>query len=238
MDIEHSQDGPVIADPRGGVDWERMVAAYGGHLERCVAAVMHRYGSSPRREEVEDVVQEVWQRLIERSRGDSQPWWRWRPVRARAYLGRAAHNAVVDRLRRSRAAKRGGRPCEPRRGDLPTATIEDRADAAHTPEGRLLMREQRAGLWPRLAPLLGGRRAHRDARILVLALVDGFTPEEIAAGLGEALAAGSVYSVLHRARGALARQGRATVIAALAAGDGGGGEPLRGGDLGARALAG
>jgi RNA polymerase sigma factor (sigma-70 family) len=212
--------------PRGGEErddlWRDLVARYGGHVERCVAAAMRGIGWSPQREEVEDVAQDVWLHLFARRPESAGQWRGWSASRWRGYLGAMARNAVVDELRRRCADKRGGshfvEPCEV---ELEGEELELWATAEEGPEVRLLEAEREEDLPKRLAALLASTRPDRDASILVLAVVEGHSAHEIAELLGGRLAPGSIHTVVHRARTALAELGLGAVAGALRLGDGG-----------------
>ncbi len=196
----------AIPRPEDEAGWEEMLRRYRRRLERRIGGVFSGYGIRPRREMVEEAAQEVFCRLL--AHGGR----RLRRCRAEcgaevdSYLGRIAERVVIDQIRAGSAAKRGGGLIGldwSRIGGL----ADDLIDPAGTPEDRVLARERLtllAAACRRMAGRLGDRR---DARILRLALFDGWTSREIARHLGGRLSATGVDSRLHRLRRLLAGLG-------------------------------
>ncbi len=125
---------------------------------------------------------------------------------ADSYLGRMADRIVVDQIRTGSAAKRGG-GLVGLDWSLIGGLTDNVLDPSGTPEDRLLARErlaELAGVIRELGDRLGGGRG---ARILRLALFDGWTSREIARHLGGRLTATGVDSQLHRLRRRLASGG-------------------------------
>ncbi len=191
----------IWASQRG---WALLVERHGAGLRRRVRRTLAAAGARVRAEQVEEVVQEVYCRLL------AAEGRRLRGCRAgneqelAAYLGRVAERVALDHLRTVAAAKRGG-------GRLielcPEEMAERAADPAASPEERLLAAERRREFLERCRALARPGRERRDARIAVLALFDGWTCCEIAAAAGGRLTAGSVASVVHRMRQRLAVEG-------------------------------
>jgi len=191
-------------DPAG---WDRLVRRHRRRVAGAVRRVLHRAGARPLPEDVDDLVQEVWYRLLERCGPGLGPLGGLDEPRAGAYLARVARNAASDRLRRERAVKRG-RGWLRRDGLAAECAAESVADPAPSPEERALAGERRRrfrAVCRRHAPR--GRRGARDAAIAERALVDGWSSRRIAAALGGELTPSSVDSVVHRMRAALAREG-------------------------------
>jgi DNA-directed RNA polymerase specialized sigma24 family protein len=163
-------------------------------------------GVRPRPELIDEVVQEVYCRLLaaggRRLRGcraGSEP-------ELAAFLGRMAERVALDALRTAAAAKRGGgRLVEV----LPEEIAERAADPGESPEDRLLDRERRREFLRRCRALARPSRARRDAQIAALALLDGWTSREIAAAAGGRLAPSTVAALVQYMKRQLAAAGLA-----------------------------
>ncbi len=88
--------------------WETLISRYGTGLKARVRRALRRTGMRPRGELIEEIVQEVYCRLLA---GGS---WRLRQCRATsqyqvsAFLGKVAERVALDHVRAARAQKRGG----------------------------------------------------------------------------------------------------------------------------------
>lgn len=191
------------SDERG---WEELVHRYGRRLEHRVRRTLVRSGRRPRPEDVEELVQEVYFRLLagrarrlRRFRGTSDG-------ELLAFLGRVVRSVVLDHLRAAGAAKRTAER-RPLRPSLRHPSTMEPADCGLSAEQRLLLREHRAALLARVQKLAGGRRRERNLEILRLALVDGWSSREISRLLAGRLTPSGVDSVVHRARRLLAEEG-------------------------------
>jgi RNA polymerase sigma factor (sigma-70 family) len=198
----------LIACSEGGsaADWREFTRRFGSKLTAGVKRAYRRAGARPRLDELEDLVQESYCRLLEKRgralracRSDSE-------IAIGVYLSRVAERVTIDHLRAKSAEKRGGGKIE----SLETITESEgeRAWPVTEPraEDRLLGRE-------RMARFLGccrrivGRRKERDLRILRLALLEGLTSREISQRFGILISPNGVDTVLHRARARLAAEG-------------------------------
>lgn len=104
--------------------WEDVVRRWAGPLERMAAEALARVGERADRHRVEDLVQEVYCRLLTRG-GGFDPRRRSGP-QVVAYLRRAVRSAAVDGVRAAAAIKR--RPAVHRRR-IPVAGAISSADA-------------------------------------------------------------------------------------------------------------
>jgi DNA-directed RNA polymerase specialized sigma24 family protein len=188
--------------------WNEFVRRFRPGLESGVRRGMRRTMLPP--EELEDLMQEVYCRLLE---GGGRRLLAPHAANDRevgAFLRRLAENVVLDRQRASRAAKRGAdRVVALRGGD---DAVVDRAPSA---EERLLSRERSR----HLLRLCGGRtsssgavpaRAQPTRRTLWIvrkALFEGWTSREIARALGGAVTPGGVDAIVGRAYRRLRAQG-------------------------------
>lgn len=184
--------------------WEEFARGHGHELVRCVAATMRRIGWRAEPCEVDEVVQEVYCRLlVSRLPMDIGDWTHrqlW------AFLQRVVRNVTVDEVRSRCAKKRGGVPQG--EGDAKQqnagGTLGEHRAPGPTPEERLLAREGARALRRRVHELGGPEHGARNLRILELAAVEGCTAAEISRRLAGALTASSIHTVLHRLRHQLA----------------------------------
>jgi DNA-directed RNA polymerase specialized sigma24 family protein len=181
--------------------WEDLIGRYGAGLKARVGSVLRRSGVRPRSEHVEEIVQEVYCRLLA---GGGRRLRRCRATsegQVGAFLGRVAERVALDQLRAARAQKRGG--------DQGGAGAADErvADPRANPE-ELVLRRERLRLFLERCGALAGRRDHRrNTRILALA-VAGWSSGEIARAVGGALTARSIDGLLLRVRRCVAARAR------------------------------
>ena len=211
--IETGEGNEALAPERGAGTWDDFVREHHRSVSRCVVRAMARTGCAARTDEVQELVQEVYCRLLERSdsrvsgRPEGQLW---------SYLQRIAYSVVVDHLRARHARKRGGWPP---RAEVARA-LDDRrgldehpADAA-SPEQRALVRDEVRAVRRRVRQAFPGHLGERNLRVLELAAVEGLTAVEIAERLRGELTPSSVHTVLHRVRRLLTGRGPLTTAAA------------------------
>ncbi len=189
---------------RDGTAWNEFRRRYEVRLLAGVRRGLRRTGMWNPPVEVEDLLQEVYCKLLDnggryllRCRGGAE-------AAISAYLGRIAETVAIDRVRSEIAAKRGRNrmvsyPQE--RGEV------DTVDPALGPEQRLLERECSTVFLRRCREVVGPRQAARDVRVLYLACVEGWCSRDIARALGQGLTASSIDSLVHRARKRLAAKG-------------------------------
>jgi DNA-directed RNA polymerase specialized sigma24 family protein len=189
-----------VAGPESA--WEELIRRFGPGLRARVGRVLRQAGVRPRREQVEELVQEVYCRLLD---GGGRRIYSCRAVndpQVAAFLGKVAERVVLDQLRAARALKRGR---EQAAADGAEKLVEDpRAN----PEERVLGHERVRMFLERCGALAGRRHSSRNARILVMS-ASGWTSEEIAAALGSGLTARCVEGLLPRVRRDVAAHGRA-----------------------------
>lgn len=183
--------------------WEEFAHAQGHELVRCVAAAMRRIGWRAEPCEVDEVVQEVYCRLLVSRLPIDIGEWTQRQLWA--FLQRVVRNVIVDEVRTRCAKKRGG---PEHNGDARQqnagGTLGEHRAPGPTPEERLLVREGARALRRRVHELGGAEHGARNLRILELAAVEGCTAAEISRRLAGALTASSIHTVLHRLRHQLA----------------------------------
>ena len=146
---------------------------------RACARVLRRLDQAATPERVEDLVQDVYCRLLERGvgsfRGD-------REGEVLTYLQRVCESVVIDRLRGRSTAKRGGRTRFVELGDRDGAIADVVVDGGTSPEARCLHRELRGLLLEGCRGLDRGPWRERNLAIFELAVLDGWTSREIAEG--------------------------------------------------------
>lgn len=179
------------------------VARYGSRLAVRARKALRQSGYSQARDHIQDVVQEVYCRLLD---GGGRRLTACRGAeegQVVSYLGRVVERVVLDQGRRDRAAKRGGGRRERLAGAEAWCLAFHQTDARGTPEDRLLAAERYQLFlkeWRDLGRQATGRR---NLRILRLALLEGRSSREIAGMLGK-LSPSGVDTVIYRLRRHLA----------------------------------
>ncbi len=175
--------------------WEDLVREHEGMLRARIWRLFGRVGQQPGRELVEEILQEVYCRLFE----DALRRWRGTTLgELLAYLGIIAERTVVDHLRVARAGKRTGyrEVCLGR-------WIEQIADP-RDPERDLLHAETQAILLRRCREMPSRRGRRRNVWVARLALLEGWTNQEIAQAAGGRISPANVACLVHRLRRRLA----------------------------------
>lgn len=189
--------------------WDRFIEVFGERVRGGVARAMLRIDQRVRREEMDDLVQEVYCRLLERCRSRRGRFHGRTVGEAVRYLHRVCESVVVDCLRSRRAAKRGGRVRMVELDATPEGAAEILADPGPSPESEALARELRAAILGSCRSLFGTKHLQRDLAIFERAVLDGWTSREIAEGTDCGLKAGSIDSLVHRQRKRLRSSGLA-----------------------------
>ncbi len=184
--------------------WRELTVRFGPRLEAGVRRALRRAGWSASPDQIEDFLQDVYCRLLERDRRALSRFRGASEGEAASYLLRIAETVTLDALRQSAAAKRGG-SCPP----ADAVCLERAPSPTASPEEELLARERWAEVSRRCAAAAGRQGGARNRWVLHKALVEGWSSREISAGLGGDLAPGSVDSIVARARRRLAREGLA-----------------------------
>lgn len=204
-----SQSGPTpawSAEPWSPPTWGDLVRRYGPQLRARLGRTLLRGGWRPLPERIDELVQEVYCRLLAAGgrrlggfRGDTR-------AQLEAYLGRIAERIAIDELRAMRAAKRDGRRLA-QLGLLEPEALERTVDPEGTPLDQLLTEERWRQFSSACRRLAARRTGRRDAHIARLAILEGWTSREIARILGGRLRPSSIDSVLHRLKRRLAAEG-------------------------------
>ncbi len=187
--------------------WREFVDRYGHRLAAGVRRALRRCGARVGREERQDLLQEVYLRLLDKQ-GHRLRRCQGRGDRAvGAYLSKIAESAVFDHLRAEAAAKRGRGCLVEGAGDGDEDPFEGAVGPGPSPEEMLLSRERRRLFLGHCRNALSARHTRRDLRVLFLAFFEGWTSREISQRLGGGLTPSSVDSLLHRLKRRLARVG-------------------------------
>jgi len=184
--------------------WASMVRSYDRWLRRRVSLAMKEMGLRPVPEQVVEMVQEVYCRLLEGGPARLRHLHQLNLQATLAYLGRVVDSVVLDRLRSESAAKRGGCRLLPM-GRRVRMRAERIPDPAPSPDRALLQSERRRLFLRRCRSLGDLGLTERNTRIVWLALVEGWKSREIARAF--ALAPRTVDTLIHRMRRGLAEQG-------------------------------
>lgn len=196
------------AESRGS--WEEFVARFGGMIHAGVRQTLQAQGDEPLPEDVEDLRQEVYCRLLARGRRNLRHFRGRSEDELTSYLQTIVRSVVLEHLRRRAARKRGGAGALPilwglgHATELPGLRLDDRSGS---PELRLLVAERRRRWLERCQRVIVEQCSRRDLRVLRLAFFRGLSSPEISRALGGQLAPSSVDSVVHRARRRLAACG-------------------------------
>ncbi len=183
--------------------WSEFIQRFGGQLQATVRYSLRRCGEAPSTDGVEELLQEVYCRLLENDGRHLRDCRGERDSEIAAYLARIAETVVRDQFRRRRALKRGG--------NCPVVRQIDKADSMATPfdtrgcpERRALARSHLLALFERYRAQGPRRRQERNLQVLLWSLVEGWTSREIAAALPGRPSPSSVNSLLYRLRRRLA----------------------------------
>lgn len=184
-----------------GAAWNEFVERYESALRRGVAIAL----AGRRRALADDLLQEVYCRLLE-ARARRLRRCRERDEAAvRAYLVRLARNVAIDYLRSRRTVRRGRRHLVLQ---APSGVgLELTPDRRPSIEDRLILRQQGRRFLRSCRRVAAGRAENRNVRILALAFLGGLTSHEISHRLDLTLSPGSIDSLISRARRKLEAEG-------------------------------
>lgn len=209
----------TLSHGEGHRGWDLFVDRYGPWLRRRCWYVLQRGGGEMWTDEVEELVQEIYCRLLENRcqrlrgfEGDSE--------RAlRSFLARVARSVVLSHLRRRFASKRSrarsdsqgsfreGAWCDrpPAPGERKIERLEAVPCLRRSPESEALRRQEWRVFFRRCRETDGSRCHRRNAEIVWLALLAGWSSRKIASRVS--LSPSAVDTVVHRARRRLAAEG-------------------------------
>lgn len=185
-------------------DWDELVRRYGPRLASRVRRRLHRCGVRADDGLAEEMLQEVYCRLLE-ARGRRLLACRGRNEdEVLAYLGRLADRVVIDQVRQLRAVTRGyDRVVSDPAPSAPLAA--EPVDPGRSPEDRVLARDGLRRLLARLRATESGVHGRRNLQVLLLSVLGGWTSREIAILLAGDLGPSGVDSLLNRVKRRLRR---------------------------------
>lgn len=195
------------ATDRDAETWQEFFDRFERRIAVGVYRTLARFDARIGTDEQQDLLQEVYCRLLER-RGRCLRRCRGEFDGAvGAYLGRVAESVVVDYLRTLSAAKRGSGRIWDRRWEADLELADWVADAKRSPEEVLLRRERHTRFFSRCRDLVGSRSPTRDLEVLYLAFFEGWTSREISRRIGNGMTPSAVDSLVHRLKKRLAKSG-------------------------------
>jgi RNA polymerase sigma-70 factor (ECF subfamily) len=157
--------------------WTDFVQRYERLIVSCVVKALRRYGATFSRDDLDDLVGDVWLVLLRDDMKKLRQYDAGRGFRIASFLGLVATNATIDHLR---ARQADATPLD----DI----IEDYASMrAEAPRDTVEMREEEALARAALAQLSGDERA-----FVVDCFRDEVSPEDLARSLG--VSTNTVYS--------------------------------------------
>src|SRR5262245_4643402 len=185
--------------------WEEMIARHRHRLAARLRAALARCGLGTADDLVEDLMQEVLCRLLERhgrslSTGPAQ-----NDLALGAYLGRMAERAVVDRVRYLAAAKRAGRGLVSLSQPAVAGQAAATPDGRPTPEERALSADRWRRLWRAFSGIELGEHGPRYRLVLALVAIAGWSSSEVAGLMPGRPSAATASVRLHRLRHRLRR---------------------------------
>lgn len=202
--------------------WQSFVDAVGPYVHRCLDRCLCDLGRPFSAEDLDDLAQEVYLRLLslaaptpglasrvasgrqseamEEAQIEEGPM---KEGQVRAYVIRVAVSVVIDRARWRGARKRH---CASLRGHG-SMGLDNYPSSTETPEERVLLDEHLERILAGCRRVVGGVERRAKLRALELVLFAGMQSGEAAKACGGRVSAGSIDVLVSRVRGNLAREG-------------------------------
>lgn len=186
----------LLAVPRNETAWEEFFDRYQAPLFRMVTAALRKYTGGYRAQDVYDLVQDLYQRLLD---NDGQALRRFRGTTDRqfcAYLAQICYHLAHD----FRVKNTSSNPV-PFEGTSPVDAFSApafRATVEPDQETTVQRRELRELIAHSLQKLAEGDEKHRHSTIFMLRCYEQRSAEEVAALLGISIT--SVHTTYHRTR--------------------------------------
>lgn len=200
--VELLQRCAVAPEP---ANWNEFVRRFRDRLRRGIRSAFRRAGCRCRAEDLEDLMQETYYRLLRQDRRALRGCRGRYDAEIEAYLHRLAQRVAYDHLRARGAAKRGW-DLRKRNGEE-DLDLDSTPGPAPGPERRLLWREEFALLESRCRLALQGPGLETDMRLLRWVFFEGLSSREISRRLAGRLAPSGVDTRLYRLRIRLAAAG-------------------------------
>lgn len=201
LDCRRLLDRCIESNDEGA--WEELLRRLQGRLLSGVRRGLARAGVKPAVDRVEDLLQEVYCRLLERQRSALRACRGGSEGEIAAFLMRVAENVTLDALRREAAVKRGGKELVLSAHE---SVVQDRlASSELEAEERIHLARLRERFRRCCRELC--HDSPRNRRIVEAAFLEGWTSPEIVRGLASELKVASVDSLLHRVRRRFAEHG-------------------------------
>jgi len=195
------------ATDRDAEIWQEFLDRFDRRIAAGIYRTLARFDARMGTDEQQDLLQDVYCRLLER-RGRYLQRCRGEVDGAvGAYLGKVAESVVVDYLRSLSAAKRGSGRSWNRRWEVDYELADWVADSGPSAEEKLLQRERHVRFFSRCQELVGSRSPRRDLEVLYLAFFEGWTSREISRRIGNGMTPSAVDSLVHRLKRRLAKSG-------------------------------
>jgi RNA polymerase sigma factor (sigma-70 family) len=191
------------------VDWSAVVRRHDARLRGRVRRTLNRLGLRAQLELVDEMVQDVYCRLLEGGEHRLRHGVVGNDPSLLAYLGTVAERTVLDQVRTASALKRTGLATV-RLGRLSRRArraVERIADPGPSPEQTAMRSERQRQLLDLCREMRGLGPGRRNAWVMRLAVLEGYSSREIAAAAGGRLSPHTVDMLVHRLRRRLARSG-------------------------------
>jgi RNA polymerase sigma factor (sigma-70 family) len=178
--------------------WNEFLQRFQNRLHAGVRRALARCEVNVSEHDREDLVQEVFCRLLDRQRRCLRLCRGTEEASIGAYLGRVAENVVLDHIRSMAAAKRGRDRIVDVQVDSTHDPIAEAPDWRANPEERLLGRERQRAFVELFRRVVGKGSPERDWQVFQLAIFQGFSSREICEQMGRGLRPSTVDSLIHR----------------------------------------
>jgi RNA polymerase sigma factor (sigma-70 family) len=198
-----------VSNSENPVDWSAVVRRHDGRLRGRVRRTLNRLGLRAQLELVDEIVQDVYCRLLEGGERRLRLGASGADPSLLAYIGTVAERTVLDQVRTASALKRTGLSTV-RLGRLSRRArraMERIADPGPSPEQTAMRSEGQRQLLDRCREMRGLGPGRRNAWVMRLAVLEGYSSREIAAAAGGRVTPHTIDMLVHRLRRRLARSG-------------------------------
>jgi len=183
--------------------WSALVARHSPRLQASIRGALRRAGVEPQIEDVEELAQESYCRLLISGRLAPE---RGGEIGLSAFLARVGERVAFDRVRGERTAKRGFGKLRGLADIGPDRLAACCVDRSPSPERALLAVESWRETVVRWREIVGGRTPGRDVVIVSLGLA-GWSSRQISVACSGRLLPNTIDSIVGRTRLRLAEAG-------------------------------